>query len=182
MNLRTSTVLDVLILEPRIFEDERGFFTEVFSARELAKAGIGPEFVQDNHSGSRQGVLRGLHYQIRHPQGKLVWVIVGEIFDVAVDLRKGSSTFGQWAGTRLSAANRLQQWVPIGFAHGFYVVSDWAEVIYKVTDYYSPAGERTLRWDDPRLAIAWPLVGGKRPILSDKDSRGNTLEQAEIFD
>jgi dTDP-4-dehydrorhamnose 3,5-epimerase len=138
--------------------------------------------VQDNHSGSRQGVLRGLHYQIRQPQHKLVSVVAGKVFDVAVDIRRSSPTFGRWVGVVLCAEDRRQLWVPAGFAHGFYVLSDWAEVLYKVTDFYSPAGERTLLWNDPRLAIAWPLVNGHPPVLSPKDAVGLPLAAAELFD
>ena len=182
MNLRSTGLPGVLIFEPQVFEDDRGFFLEVFNAGHMAEAGIETTFVQDNHSGSRQGVLRGLHYQLRRPQAKLVRVVVGEIFDVAVDLRRRSPTVGGWVGTRLSAANRLQQWVPAGFAHGFYVLSEWAEVTYKVSDYYEPGDEQTLRWDDPTVGIAWPLVDDRPPILAPKDGRGKPLAQAELFD
>jgi dTDP-4-dehydrorhamnose 3,5-epimerase len=138
--------------------------------------------VQDNHSGSRQGVLRGLHYQIRKPQGKLVSVLAGEIFDVAVDLRRSSPTFGRWVSVALSAQNRRQMWIPAGFAHGFYTVSEWAEVMYKVNDYYNPEAERTLLWNDPQLAIPWPLTQGRPPLLSPKDAQGKPLAAADLFD
>jgi dTDP-4-dehydrorhamnose 3,5-epimerase len=187
-----TSIPDVLLIEPQVFGDERGFNMETFRADELAKAfrkyssaavaGIVAQFVQDNHSGSRGGILRGLHYQIRQAQGKLVRVVAGEIFDVAVDLRKSSPTFSHWVGLNLSAQNKNEVWMPPGFAHGFYVLSDWAEVIYKVTDYYAPQWERTLLWNDPDLAIAWPLRNGEPPILSPKDIRGTPLRQAELFE
>lgn len=172
----------VLIVEPNVFGDERGFFMEVFRANEFAASGITSPFVQDNHSASQKGVLRGLHYQIKQPQGKLIRTIRGEIFDVVVDLRRSSPTFGHWVGERLSAENKLQLWVPEGFAHGFYVLSDWAEVIYKTTDYYAPAWERSLLWSDPALGIKWPLLDGQTPILSEKDSQGKLLSEADLFD
>jgi dTDP-4-dehydrorhamnose 3,5-epimerase len=175
-------IAGLICIEPQLKGDARGFFLETYRAERFAEAGIREAFVQDNHSGSRQGTLRGLHYQIRQPQGKLVRVIAGEIFDVAVDLRSGSPTFGQWQGLHLSAENHLQFWVPIGFAHGFYVLSDWAEVVYKVTDYYAPEWERTLLWNDPRVNIQWPLIAGQQPLLSAKDLQGKLLSQAEFFD
>jgi dTDP-4-dehydrorhamnose 3,5-epimerase len=177
-----TSIPDVLLVEPQVFGDERGFFMETFRADEMAAAGVGAAFVQDNHSGSRRGTLRGLHYQIRHSQGKLVRVVAGEIYDVAVDLRKSSPTFGRWVGLNLSAQNRRQIWIPGGFAHGVYVLSDWVELIYKVTDYYAPQWERSLLWNDPDLAIAWPLQDGELPILSQRDSQGIPLRQAELFD
>ena len=155
---------------------------ETFHARGFKEFGLPEKFVQDNHSGSRQGILRGLHYQIRQAQGKLVRAVVGEIFDVAVDIRRSSPSFGQWVGTSLSGENRQQLWIPPGFAHGFYVLSEWAEVIYKVTDYYAPEWEKTLLWNDPEIGIEWPLIEGKPPILSDKDARGKSLSEAELFD
>lgn len=155
---------------------------ETFHERGFKELGLQEKFIQDNHSGSRQGILRGLHYQIRHVQGKLVRAVVGEIFDVAVDIRRSSPTFGQWVGITLSGENRHQLWVPPGFAHGFYVLSEWAEVIYKVTDYYAPEWEKTLLWDDPAIGIQWPLIDGMPPVLSDKDARGKPLGEAEIFD
>lgn len=180
----TPTALDgVLLLEPRVFGDARGWFMEAFNRTRFREAtGIDDaDFVQDNQSLSQQGVLRGLHYQIgAHPQGKLVRVLRGEIFDVAVDIRRSSPTFGQWTGARLSADNRRQLWVPAGFAHGFVVVSEQAEVLYKVTDVYDPAGERSIRWDDPDIGIDWPLDG--TPLLAAKDAAGTTLRDAEVFD
>jgi dTDP-4-dehydrorhamnose 3,5-epimerase len=169
-----------LIIEPRVFEDNRGFFYESYNERAFAeKAGIATHFVKDNHSRSTQNVLRGLHYQIQQPQGKLVRAIVGAVFDVAVDLRKSSPTFGQWVGTLLSAENKRQLWIPVGFAHGFYVVSEVAEVLYKATDYYAPQHERCVHWNDPDLAIAWSLTG--EPIVSAKDQAGLSLKTAEVF-
>jgi dTDP-4-dehydrorhamnose 3,5-epimerase len=154
---------------------------ETYHARRFAKAGIEANFVQDNHSGSKQGILRGLHYQIRHVQGKLVRVVVGEIFDVAVDMRRSSPYFGRWVGHPLSAQNKVQMWIPPGFAHGFYVMSEWAEVIYKTTDFYAPEWDRTLLWNDKDLGIEWPLIDGNPPILSNKDSEGTPLRLAETY-
>lgn len=186
MIIKPTIIPDILLIEPEIHGDERGFFMETFHAEKFNQAlGLSPEtirFVQDNHSGSRRGILRGLHYQIRQTQGKLVRAISGEIFDVAVDIRRNSPTFGQWAGATLSADNRLQLWVPGGFAHGFYVISDWAEVIYKTSDYYAPQWERVLLWNDPDIGIAWPIQPGETPILSTRDMRGLPLRQAELFD
>jgi len=180
MNIIPTQVSDVLIIEPRVFEDNRGFFYESYNERAFAeKAGIATHFVQDNHSRSTQNVLRGLHYQIQQPQGKLVRAIVGAVFDVAVDLRKSSPTFGQWVGTLLSAENKRQLWIPVGFAHGFSVVSEVAEVLYKATDYYAPQHERCVHWNDPDLAIAWSLTG--EPIVSAKDQAGLSLKTAEVF-
>lgn len=180
MNVIRTEIPEVLILEPKVFGDERGFFYESFNARRFAEAtGCDVDFVQDNHSRSVKGVLRGLHYQIQQPQGKLVRVAVGEVWDVAVDIRKGSPTFGKWVGVSLSATNHRQLWVPAGFAHGFVVVSDVAEFLYKTTDYYAPEHERCIRWDDPTLAIPWPLEGN--PSLSGKDKQGLDLAQAELF-
>jgi dTDP-4-dehydrorhamnose 3,5-epimerase len=181
MTITPTGIADVLLIEPQVFGDERGFFMETYRASQLAEAGVHAPFVQDNHSGSRQGILRGLHYQIRRPQGKLVRAVVGEIYDVAVDLRRGSWTFGRWVGVRLSAKNRRQMWIPPGFAHGFYVVSEWAEVIYKTTDYYAPEWERTIRWDDSELKIEWPLAGGEPPLLSARDAAGRLFREAEVF-
>jgi dTDP-4-dehydrorhamnose 3,5-epimerase len=182
MLLHITSIPDVVLLELPLFEDQRGFFMETYQAAKFAQAGVSAPFVQDNHSGSKQGILRGLHYQIQQPQGKLVRVIVGEIYDVAVDLRRHSPTFGQWVGNYLSAENRLQIWVPPGFAHGFYVLSEWAEVIYKTTDYYAPQFERTLLWNDPALAIEWPLLADQAPLLSPKDAQGKPLREAEVFE
>lgn len=180
MKIISTELPDVLIFEPQIFGDERGFFFESYNDRTFSeKLGVTERFVQDNHSRSAKGVLRGLHYQIQQPQGKLMRVVVGEIFDVAVDLRKQSKFFGQWVGIELSADNKRQLWVPPGFAHGFVVVSDVAEVLYKTTDFYAPAHERSLRWDDPALAIAWPLDG--EPTVSAKDKAGKFLGEAEVF-
>lgn len=170
----------VLILEPKVFGDERGFFFESFSARAFAEAtGLQCEFVQDNHSRSQRGVLRGLHYQVQQAQGKLVRVTAGEVYDVAVDLRRSSPTFGKWVGTLLSAENKRQLWVPAGFAHGFVVLSEFAEFLYKTTDYYAPEHERCIRWDDPSLAIDWPLDGA--PQLSAKDQAGLSFAEAQVF-
>lgn len=177
-----AAIGDILLIEPKLFGDERGFFMETYQAQRFAAAGIPQEFVQDNHSGSRQGILRGLHYQIRHAQGKLVRVVAGEVFDVVVDLRRSSPSCGRWVGMRLSAHNRLQVWVPPGFAHGFYVLSDWAELIYKTTDFYTAEWERTLIWNDPDVAVDWPLVGGRPPVLSPKDAQGKRLRELDLFD
>ena len=177
----TPTALaDVLILEPKVFGDARGFFFESFNARDFAQAtGVQAEFVQDNHSKSRQGVLRGLHYQISHPQGKLVRVTQGEVFDVAVDLRRSSPGFGRWVGVHLSADNHRQLWVPPGFAHGFVVLSESAEFLYKTTDYWYPEHERSLLWNDPAIGIDWPLQG--QPLLAAKDASASPLAQAQVF-
>jgi dTDP-4-dehydrorhamnose 3,5-epimerase len=181
MNSTSTPLPGVCILEPRVFGDERGFFMETFNARTFAQlTGCDKHFVQDNHSRSVRGVLRGLHYQIgQHPQDKLVRCIAGEIFDVAVDLRRSSPAFGQWFGLRLSAENRRQLWVPAGFAHGFLTLSETAEVVYKVTDYYDPAGERSIRWDDKDLAIEWPEAG--EVVLSAKDAVGRVFAAADLF-
>lgn len=170
---------EVLLLEPRVFSDERGFFFESFNERTFeAATGLQRHFVQDNHSRSLHGVLRGLHYQLERPQGKLVRVCVGEIFDVAVDVRRASPTFGQWVGAHLSAENKHQMWIPEGYAHGFLTLSESAEVLYRTTDYYAPELERCIRWDDPDLAIAWP--GGEAPLLSQKDHHGASLKTAQL--
>jgi len=183
MNVIRTTIPDVLIFEPRVFDDERGFFFESYRENEFRPAtGVTRPFVQDNHSRSRRHVLRGLHYQVRQPQGKLMRVVLGEVFDVAVDLRRSSSTFGRWVGFQMSSKELKQLWIPRGFAHGFYVTSEWAQVLYKTTDYYAPEWERTLRWDDPAVGIEWPISGGGRPLLSDKDAHGGTLAEAELFD
>ena len=170
---------EVLIIQPQVFEDARGFFMETFNQRKLAELGIVGDFVQDNHSRSQQGILRGLHYQIQHTQGKLVRVLLGEVYDVVVDLRRSSPTFGQSEAIRLSADNKLMLWVPPGFAHGFYTVSPWAEFFYKVTDYYAPQWERTLLWNDPQLGITWPTVG--EPILAAKDMAGTPFAEADTY-
>ncbi|MEZ4396739.1 MAG: dTDP-4-dehydrorhamnose 3,5-epimerase [Candidatus Krumholzibacteriia bacterium] len=182
MKFTPMRIPDLVLVEPRVFLEERGFFMETWQARAFAEAGLDLRFVQDNHSRSRQGVLRGLHYQVRQTQGKLVRVVHGEVYDVAVDLRRGSPTLGQWVGVTLSAENKRQLWVPPGFAHGFYVTSEDAEFVYKCTDFYAPEHERSLRWDDPALAIDWPLVDGKAPLLSAKDAAGVAFAEAELLD
>ena len=182
----TPTALsDVLILEPKVFGDERGFFLESFNERDfLSATGLSVHFVQDNHSQSKKGVLRGLHYQVEQPQGKLVRVTQGEVFDVCVNLKRGHPQFGRWAGIHLSAENKRQLWIPSGFAHGFLVLSDSADFMYKTTDYYSPTAERCLLWNDPALSIQWPLaaLGGLGPILTPKDQAGTPLADASVFD
>lgn len=181
MNIIATDLPEVLIIEPQVFGDERGFFYESFNARRFAEqTGVQRNFVQDNHSRSARGVLRGLHYQLQQAQGKLVRVTAGEVFDVAVDVRRHSANFGKWVGVHLSAENKRQLWVPEGFAHGFLVLSDYAEFLYKTTDYYAPAHERSIRWDDPQLAIDWPL-DGLTPVLSAKDQQGSTFADAEVF-
>ena len=180
MNITPSQLPDVLIIEPKVFGDERGFFYESFNAKSFKDAtGLEPLFVQDNHSRSQKGVLRGLHYQVQNTQGKLVRVVAGEVLDVTVDIRRSSPHFGQWVAVRLSAENHRQLWVPEGFAHGFVVLSDSAEFLYKTTDYYTPSAERCIRWDDPTLAIDWQLDGS--PQLSAKDQAGKTLAEADLF-
>ncbi len=179
--IRTS-IPDVILIEPQVFGDERGFFLETYQAQRFSTAGITANFVQDNQSGSRQGTLRGLHYQIRQPQAKLARVIIGEIYDVAVDIRRSSPTFGQWVGVHLSAQNRHQIWVPAGFAHGFYVLSEWAEILYKTSDFYAPQWERSILWNDPAIGIQWPLLDGQHPILSARDAQGCLLSQAELYE
>lgn len=180
MKLIPSAIPDVLVIEPQVFEDERGFFFESFNERRFEElTGLRPHFVQDNHSKSLRNVVRGLHYQVGRPQGKLVRVVSGTVYDVVVDLRRASPTFGRWAATELSAENRRQLWIPAGFAHGFLAISDSAECVYKTTDYWSPPHERTLLWNDPALGIPWPLAG--EPVLSAKDRLGVPLAQAEVF-
>ncbi len=181
MNIVETDIADVLLFEPKVFADERGFFMETFRQSYFDELDLNFSFVQDNHSASQKGVLRGLHYQIRNPQGKLVRVIRGEIYDVAVDIREGSSTFGQYVAETLSEQNRKMLWVPPGFAHGFCVTSDQAEIVYKSTDYYAPNSERVLMWNDPEIGIAWPLESGERPILSLKDQQGKPLKDIEVF-
>ncbi len=181
MKVIETALPEVLILEPQVFGDERGFFFESFNAKRFAEAtGLQRDFVQDNHSRSARGVLRGLHYQLQQAQGKLVRVSAGEVYDVAVDVRRSSANFGKWVGVHLSAENKRQLWVPEGFAHGFLVLSDYAEFLYKTTDYYAPAHERCIRWDDAQLAIDWPL-DGLTPQLSLKDQQGVSLSEAETF-
>ncbi len=180
MKIIKTAIPDVLIIEPRVFADERGFFFESFNRRRWCEqTGVQTEFVQENHSRSTKNVLRGLHYQIKQAQGKLVRVIAGEVFDVAVDVRKSSPTFGTWVGVVLSAENKKQFWVPEGFAHGFVVLSEVAEFLYLTTDYYAPEHERAIRWDDPKLAIDWPFTGN--PVLSPKDKDAVLFFQAELY-
>jgi len=178
MQIITTPIPDVLVLEPRVFGDERGFFFESWNQREFARLGLPAHFVQDNHSKSARGILRGLHYQTQQVQGKLVRVVAGEVFDVAVDMRRDSPTLGRWAGALLSAANRRMMWIPPGFAHGFYVTADSAEFVYKCTDFYAPEHEVALRWDDPAIGIPWPLVDGQPPLLSAKDAAGLGFAEA----
>ncbi len=182
MEFVPTSLPDVILVQPPTHRDERGFVMESYRADRFAAAGISASFVQDNHSFSLRGVLRGLHYQVRARQGKLVRALSGEVFDVAVDLRRSSPTFGRWVGVYLSSENRHQLWIPPGFAHGMYVVSETAAVLYKMTDYYLPEGERTLLWNDPRIGVAWPLIDGVPTILSPKDRRGTTLDEADVFD
>jgi len=182
MEVIDTRIPDVKILEPKVFGDSRGFFMEAWNARTFAAFGMDLSFVQDNHSRSGRNTLRGIHYQIQHPQGKLVRVTQGEVFDVAVDLRRSSPTFGAWVGVRLSDENHRMLWVPPGFGHAFLVLSDTADFLYKCTDYYSPAHDRSLRWDDPDLAIEWPRLSGEEPLLSDKDRNAPGLSEAEVYD
>ena len=182
MKKRETLFPEVWIIEPSVFKDERGFFLESFQSQKYAALGITETFVQDNFTGSRQGVLRGLHYQLQHPQGKLVQVTHGEIFDVVVDLRKSSPNFGKWFGISLKDGSKSFLWVPPGFAHGYYVLSGWAEVFYKVTDFYAPDYERTLLWNDPEIAIQWPVLEDSMPILSAKDAQGKLLKDADVFE
>lgn len=179
MRATPTAIADVLLLEPKVFGDDRGFFYESFNEKAFGEAtGVDVRFVQDNHSKSARNVLRGLHYQVQQPQGKLVRVVQGEVFDVAVDIRKGSKTYGQWVGEILSAENKKQLWIPAGLAHGFVVLSETAEFLYKTTDYYAPAHERCIAWNDPELAIEWPIDGA--PVLSAKDAAGISLAQATM--
>jgi dTDP-4-dehydrorhamnose 3,5-epimerase len=179
--VQTLAIPEVLLLTPKVFADARGFFFESFNARAFAAlSGTEFDFVQDNHSRSARHVLRGLHYQLRQPQGKLVRVTLGEVFDVAVDVRRASPAFGRWTGTRLSAENKRQIWIPPGFAHGFLCLSEFAEILYKTTDYYAPEHERCLLWNDPAIGIDWPLEGAQ-PLLSAKDQMGVPLARAEVF-
>jgi dTDP-4-dehydrorhamnose 3,5-epimerase len=179
MQIHETNLTEVKLLEPRVFADSRGFFLESYNQRTFAELGIHESFVQDNHSRSERGVLRGLHYQLIEPQGKLVRAVRGEIFDVAVDLRRSSSTFGQWTGHRLSEENKQMLWIPAGFGHGFLVLSTTAEVLYKATNFYAPQGERSILWSDPAIGIHWPYSG--TPTLSAKDSAGKRLLEAEVF-
>jgi len=176
-----TRISDVILIKPEVFGDNRGYFMEIWHEKKFLEVGIQVNFVQDNHSKSSQGILRGLHYQITQPQGKLVRVIQGEVYDVAVDLRRSSPTFGKWVGEILSSDNKKILWVPPGFAHGFYVTSNSAEIIYKCTDFYAPQYERSLQWDDKDLNIDWPLVNNTPPVLSDKDSAGISFKDAEHY-
>jgi len=182
MKIKQTAIPEVILIEPKVFEDPRGFFMETYQQEKYEAVGIINKFVQDNHSRSIQGTLRGLHYQIKHPQGKLVRAIVGEIFDVAVDLRRVSPTFGKWVGWVLSAENKRQLWIPPGFAHGFYTISDWAEILYKATDFYSPENERSILWNDPEIGIDWPEEVNVKLILSPNDMQGSTLASAEVYE
>ena len=180
MKFTPLSIPEILLITPKVFRDERGFFFESWQQQVFADAGIRADFVQDNHSRSIKNVLRGLHYQIRQPQGKLIRVIVGEVFDVAVDLRRSSPTFGKWAGAVLSAENFQMLWIPPGFAHGFLVLSDIAEFVYKATDFYAPQYERTIRWNDPQIQIDWPLQG-QPPLLSTQDANGTAFQNADVL-
>ena len=180
MKITRTRIPEVAVLEPEVFADPRGFFLESYNQKTFEQIGLGRNFVQDNHSRSMRNVLRGLHYQLRQPQGKLVRVVSGSVWDVAVDIRRSSPTFGHWVGEELSAENKRMLWIPEGFAHGFIVTSAWADVLYKATDFYAPGGERSLLWNDPQLAIGWPLSG--EPLISQKDQAGLSLSQAELFE
>jgi dTDP-4-dehydrorhamnose 3,5-epimerase len=182
MKLVPTAIPEVQIIESHPYRDERGFFMETFNLRALASEGIAYNFVQDNQSGSYRGTLRGLHYQIHQAQGKIVRTIVGEVFDVAVDIRRSSATFGKWVGIHLTAENMLQVWIPPGFAHGFYVLSEWAEIVYKTTDYYAAEWERTLLWNDSQIGIQWPIIDDIPLIISMKDRQGKTLLEGDLFD
>jgi len=182
MKFSPTAIPDVILIEPRVFGDSRGFFMETYQREKFVESGIDFDFVQDNHSRSIQGTLRGLHYQVNHAQGKVVRVVAGEVFDVAVDLRRSSATFGKWVGCDLSAENKQQLWIPPGFGHGFYTLSDWAEVVYKATDYYSPADERSIIWNDPDINITWPALSREKLIISHKDAQGAHLKHAEVFE
>ena len=182
MNFFPTSIPEIIRVEPQVFGDARGFFMKTYRDDKMVATGISGNFVQDNQSGSHRNILRGLHYQIRQAQGKLVRVASGEIFDVAVDLRRSSPTFGLWTGEILSVENKRMLWIPPGFAHGFYVLSDWADVLYKTTEYYSPKWERTLLWNDPAVGIRWPIPSGLEPILSSKDALGARLEDTEVYD
>lgn len=181
MKYTPTSIPEVVLIEPTVFGDERGFFMETWQQRSFQESVADVTFVQDNHSKSGQGILRGLHYQLEQTQGKLVRVVSGSVFDVAVDLRQSSPSFGQWVGYELSAENKRMLWVPEGFAHGFYVMSESAEFVYKCTDYYAPQHERSLLWNDPSLNIEWPLVNQQEPLLSEKDLKGELFANADYF-
>lgn len=181
MKVIDTSIPEVKIIEAQVFGDERGFFMETFRASIMDELTGGKPFVQDNHSKSSQGILRGLHYQMQQTQGKLVRVVQGAVFDVAVDMRKNSPTFGKWVGEVLSAENKKQLWVPEGFAHGFYVMTESAEFVYKCTDYYAPEFDRSLKWNDSEVGVEWPLVDGKQPLLSEKDENGKSFAEADTF-
>jgi dTDP-4-dehydrorhamnose 3,5-epimerase len=181
MNFEPTAIADVVLIRPQVYGDERGFFLESWEERKFAAAGIGVRFVQDNHSRSSRNILRGLHYQIQQTQGKLVRVVSGSVFDVAVDIRRSSPTFGQWVGVTLSERNHHMLWVPPGFAHGFLVLSESADFLYRCTDFYAPAYERAIAWDDPELAVDWPLAEGVRPVLSPKDAAAPRFRDSECF-
>ncbi len=182
MNFIPADIPDILIIEPKVFGDARGFFMETYQARQMAEAGISCNFIQDNQSRSARGVLRGLHYQIRQTQAKLVRVANGSVFDVCVDLRQSSPTFKRWVGIELSAENKRQLWIPKGFAHGIYVLSETADLFYKTDDYYAPEWERTLKWDDPTIGVCWPIAAGETPTVSAKDAQGSLLGECPLFD
>ena len=182
MEFLPTQIPDVILIRPKVFSDARGFFLETYREDKFIQSGIVERFVQDNHSGSVKGVLRGLHYQIHQPQGKLVRALAGEIFDVAVDVRRTSPTFGKWCGEYLSAENRHQLWIPEGFAHGFLALSAWVEVAYKATDYYAPEWERCILWNDPTIGIEWPALEGADIAVSAKDALGKVFEEAEVFE
>lgn len=181
MRFLPTAIPEVIVVEPVVYGDERGFFMETWHQERFKAGGINAHFVQDNHSRSRKEILRGVHYQIEQPQGKLVRVVTGRVFDVAVDLRHSSSSFGQWVGVELSDDNHRMLWVPPGFGHGFYVLSEQADFVYKCTDYYAPEHERCIRWDDPDLGIDWPIPDYSRPLVSEKDAAGRRLPEAEVY-
>ncbi len=182
MLFEPTAIPDVIQITPQVHQDDRGFFMETYQAQRFGAAGLPFIYVQDNHSGSQHGTLRGLHYQIRQSQGKVVRAVVGEIYDVVVDLRRWSASFGKWVGINLTAESKNMLWIPPGFAHGVYVLSEWAELLYKATDYYAPEWERTLLWNDPALGISWPIPRGEEPILSPKDQEGKPLAEAEVYE
>lgn len=182
MNFRTTKIPDVIVIQPKIYQDDRGFFMETYQKNFFEQIGIDHEFVQDNHSSSRKFTLRGLHYQVSHTQGKLVRAVIGKIFDVAVDLRRSSKYFGKWVGVILSEKNKKILWIPPGFAHGFVALSDRADVVYKATDFYDPTGDRSVRWNDAELSIDWPIPENVEPVVSLKDSTAPLLKDAEIFE